>query len=60
MLQKANVIRKYSLLIIICPFASKSQVVADKIGVFASYLLSERFKNIEAVKKEKFKNMVHY
>ena len=49
--KKANVIRKYSLLIIVCPFASISQVVADKIGVFASYLLSERFKNIEAVKK---------
>eukprot|EP01083_Nonionella_stella_P089347 249303_1 len=49
--KKANVVRKYSLLIIVCPFASISQVVADKIGVFASYLLSERFKNIEAVKK---------
>eukprot|EP01084_Bolivina_argentea_P317815 551060_1 len=49
--KKANVIRKYSLLIIVCPFASISQVVADKIGVFASYLLSERFKNIEAIKK---------
>lgn len=48
--KKANIIRKYSLLIIVCPFASISQVVADKIGVFASYLLSERFKNVEAVK----------
>jgi len=47
----ANAIRKYSLLIIVCPFASISQLVADKIGVFASYLLSERFRNIEAVKK---------
>ena len=41
--KKANVIRKYSLLIIVCPFASISQVVADKIGSFASYLLSDRF-----------------
>jgi len=49
--KKANAIRKYSLLIIVCPFASISQVVADKIGVFASYLLSERFRNIEAVRK---------
>merc|ERR1712228_892660 len=49
--KKANVMRKYSLIIIVCPFASISQVVADKIGVFASYLLSERFRNIEAVKK---------
>merc|ERR1712228_404290 len=49
--KKANVMRKYSLIIIVCPFASISQVVADKIGSFASYLLSDRFQNIEAVKK---------
>jgi len=49
--KKANVVRKYSLLVIVCPFASISQVVADKIGVFATYLLAERFRNLDAITK---------
>eukprot|EP01084_Bolivina_argentea_P317689 550846_1 len=57
--KKANVIRKYSLLIIVCPFASIRQVVADKTGVFASYLLSERFENIEAVQKVHSPLIIH-
>eukprot|EP01084_Bolivina_argentea_P317687 550843_1 len=48
---KANIIRKWSLLILVCPFSSFTQYVADKVGVVASYLVSDRFKNIEAIKK---------
>ena len=39
--------RKYGLLVLVSPFTSIANVVADKVGTWASYLLSDRFSNVE-------------
>jgi len=45
----SNCTPKYSLLVLVCPFTSISKVVSDKIGTLASYLLSDRFDNLERI-----------
>ncbi|ETO04828.1 hypothetical protein RFI_32568 [Reticulomyxa filosa] len=45
----SNCTPKYSLLVLVCPFSSISKVVSDKIGTWASYLLSDRFDNLERI-----------
>lgn len=38
-------------LVLVCPFTSIASVVSDKIGTFASYLLSDRFHNLSRISK---------
>ncbi|ETO23121.1 hypothetical protein RFI_14064 [Reticulomyxa filosa] len=47
----SNTIPKYSLLVLVSPFSSIAKIVADKVGTWASYLLSDRFDNLERIKR---------
>jgi len=47
----SNSTPKYALLVLVCSFTSISKVVSDKIGTWASYLLSDRFDNLEGIGK---------